>query len=154
MISRRNMLSGTTVGGMLASLGSLAGIDAAGTDAAGLEAAGEPAMQADNSAAIQTVARAVTSLKDEVRRQTSFWELEAVRIPIRTFLRNTGKYPEYIEVGTDIWQQIYDWHIRVQQPFTVARTSEGRYTILMQATLCIMRTELPGDYIGAPYDSR
>ena len=73
---------------------------------------------------------------------------------IKTFLRQTGKYPDYIEVGTDIWHQVYDWHVRYQQPLTVARSPEGRYTILLYSTQVIMRTELAASYIGQAYDNR
>ena len=44
---------------------------------------------------------------------------------IKTFLRQAGKYPDYIEVGTDVWHQVYDWHVRYQQPMTVARSRGG-----------------------------
>ena len=144
MISRRHVLSGTTMGGLLASL----------SPHGEPGAAAGTVMQKDDAAAIEDVAKALKDLNTELRRQNGFWELDAVRAPIQLFLRNTGKFPEFIEVGTDIWQQIYDWHVRHQQPFTVAQTTEGRYTIVLMATLCIMRTELPPTYIGTPYDNR
>jgi hypothetical protein len=155
MISRRTVLSGTTVGGVLASLEPHA------------EAAPEAAaLQVDQSvAALAAVARAVSamnadvtqainSLKNEFRQQNVFADIEVVRTPIRMYLRNTAKFPEYIEVGTDIWQTIYDWHIRSLQPLVIARTAEGRYTIQLMSTICIMRVELPPNYIGVPYDNR
>ena len=147
MITRRSVLTGATMGGLLGSLAPHNDVEAA-------EPQNVATMSPESVAAIQTVARAVTTLKDEVRRQTTFFELDAVRVPIQLFLRNTGKFPDFIEVGIDIWQQIYDWHVRMQQPFTIARSTEGRYTIVLMATLCIMRTELPPSYIGAPYDNR
>ena len=155
MISRRTVLSGTTVGGVLASLEPPA--------EAAPEAAG---MQADQSvAALAAVARAVSAmnadvtqaintLRTEFRQQTGFADIEAVRVPIRTYLRNSNKFPEYIEVGTDVWQSIYDWHVRFLQPLTITRTPEGRYTIQLMSTICIMRVELPPNYVGVPYDNR
>lgn len=147
MISRRHMISGSALGGLLASVAPR--LEAAPA----AHAVAEPP-QAAEAIAIQTVKESLDNLRKELNRQNMFWELEAVRDPIRTYLRNTGKYPDFIEVGTDVWQLIYDWHIRHLQQFSVGRTSEGRYTILLQATLCIMRTELPGQYIGPPYDNR
>ena len=155
MISRRTVLSGTTVGGVLASLEPHA--------EAALEVA---AMQADQSvAALAAVARAVNSMNNDVtqaintlrtefRQQAGFADVEAVRGPIRTYLRNSNKFPEYIEVGTDVWQSIYDWHVRFLQPLVIARTPDGRYTIQLMSTICIMRVELPPNYIGVPYDNR
>ena len=142
MISRRHVLGGSTLGGLVASLSPRAEPDAAA------------AMQKDDAAAIEDVARTLKDLNTELRRQNGFWELDAVRAPIHQFLRNAGKFPDFLEVGTDIWQQIYDWHVRHLQPFTVGRTPEGRYTIVLLATLCVMRTELPANYIGTPYDNR
>src|SRR6185436_11483936 len=155
MISRRTVLSGTTVGGVLASLEPHA------------EAAPETAAQQNDqsAAALAAVARAVNSMNNDVtqaintlrtefRQQGGFADIETVRRPIREYLRNTAKYPEYIEVGTDVWQSIYDWHIRFLQPPVIARTPEGRYTIQLMSTICIMRTELTANYIGVPYDNR
>ena len=155
MISRRTVLSGTTVGGVLASLEPHA------------ETAPEAAaMQADQSvAALAAVARAVNSmnndvtqaintLRNDLRRQNGFMDIEVVREPIRTYLRNTHKFPDYIEIGTDVWQAIYDWHVRFLQPLVIARTAEGRYTIQLMSTVCIMRDELMPNYVGVPYDNR
>ena len=142
MISRRHVLGGTTIGSLLASFGP------------GAEPAAAAVIQKDDAAAIEDVARTLKDLNTELRRQNSFWELDAIRAPIQQFLRNTGKFPDFLEVGTDIWQQIYEWHVRHMQPFTIGRTTEGRYTIVLLATLCIMRTELPANYVGTPYDNR
>ena len=49
------------------------------------------------------VASALDRLRDEARRRRVFWELEPIRQHQRTFLRTFNKYPDVIEVGTDIW---------------------------------------------------
>jgi hypothetical protein len=152
VIGRRTVLNGTALGSALAALAPAA------TTAA-------EAGQAPSDRAADDIARAVVRLREEltqaiaaigseVRRQDSFWEIEPVRAQIKTFLRQAGKYPEYIEVGTDVWHQIYDWYVRYQQPMTVGRTQEGRYTILLYSTQVIMRTELAASYIGQGYDNR
>jgi hypothetical protein len=96
----------------------------------------------------------VRAVRDEIARQHSFSEIAAVREQARTFLRANGKFPDFIEVGTDIWQQVYDWHVRFQQPISVGRTPEGRYTILLLATTVVMRPDMPPNFIGLPYDNR
>ena len=149
MIGRRTVLSGTALGSALAAL----------TSQPALEARGEKAAQANSERVEVTIdTSAITSsinaLRTEVRRQDSFWEIEPVREPIKAFLRQTGKYPDFIEVGTDIWHQVYDWHVRYQQPLTVTRGPEARYTILLYSTQVIMRTELAAAYIGQAYDNR
>jgi hypothetical protein len=149
MINRRSVLSGTALGSALAAL----------TSQPALEARGEEALQGNSdrvNVSIDTsgIISSINALRAEVRRQDSFWEIELVRGQIVTFLRQTGKYPDYIEVGTDVWHQVYDWHVRYQQPLQITRSSEGRYTILLYSTQVIMRTELAASYIGQAYDNR
>jgi hypothetical protein len=93
------------------------------------------------------------SLRDELRRQNSFWELAPVRDATKSFLRTAGKYPELLEVGTDIWHQVYDWHVRYQQPLTIGRNAEARYTLMFMGTMLIMRVEVQPNYVGIPYDN-
>ena len=149
MIGRRTVLSGTALGSALAAL----------TSTPALEARGEAAVQSSQDRVdVKIDTSAITSsldaLRTEVRRQDTFWEIEQVREPMKAFLRQTGKYPDYIEVGTDIWHQVYDWHVRYQQPLTVTRGPEARYTILLYSTQVIMRTELAASYVGQGYDNR
>ena len=93
-------------------------------------------------------------MRAEIARQYTFWEITAVRDQLRTFLRANGKFPDFIETGADIWQQVYDWHVRFQQPIALGRTPEGRYTILLLATSVVMRPDMAPGFIGLPYDNR
>ena len=148
MIGRRTMLHAPALGGLLASLAPPADGEAA--------ASGIPQPQAEQ--AIQegsrALAKAVQDLRDELRRQNDFWELGPLREPIKMFLRSTGKFPDFIEVGLDIWQQVYDWHVRYQQPLTLGRTPEGRYSITLIATSVVMRVDALPTFVGIPYDNR
>jgi hypothetical protein len=149
MISRRTVLNGTALGSALAAL----------TPTALAEAGGAEALQANSdrvNVSIDTsgIISSLNALRAEVTRQDTFWEIEPVRREIKTFLRQAGKYPDYIEVGTDIWHQVYDWHVRYQQPMSLARNAEGRYTILLYSTQVIMRTELAANYVGPASDNR
>jgi hypothetical protein len=144
MISRRSVLGGTTVGGILASL---APAEAAEADV--------PAAQVEQ--AMEGVGRAVRELRDslreDLRRQNSFWEIAPVRNATKSFLRTAGKYPDFLEVGTDIWHQVYDWHVRFQQPLTIGRNAEGRYTLMFMGTMLIMRVEVQPNFVGIPFDN-
>jgi hypothetical protein len=144
-ISRRTVLNGTALGGALAALAPEAAVAARG---------GEP-LQAPAERAIEDATKAIASLRDEMRRQDSFWEIGPVREQFKAFLRATGKFPEYIDVGIDVWQQVYDWHVRYRQPLNLGRNAEGHYTIVLMTTTVVMRPDMnAGSYIGAPYDSR
>jgi hypothetical protein len=149
MISRRTVLNGTALGSALAAL----------TPQPALEARGDEAAQGNSDRVnvnidTSAITAAITALRTDIKRQDTFWEIELVRGQIVTFLRQTGKYPDYIEVGTDVWHQVYDWHVRYQQPLQITRSSEGRYIILLYSTQVIMRTELAASYIGQAYDNR
>ena len=149
MIGRRTVLSGTALGSALAAL----------TTQPAPGARGEGAVQTNSERVdvnidTSAITSSINALRTEVTRQDTFWEIEPVREPMKAFLRQTGKYPDYIEVGTDIWHQVYDWHVRYQQPLTVTRGPEARYAILLYSTQVIMRTELAASYVGQGYDNR
>ncbi len=151
MMSRRTVLHGPAFGGLLASLAPTAEAEPGG--------AGEAAApQKETEQAIQegarTLAKAVQDLRDEIKRQDDFWELGPLRDPIKMFLRTTGKFPDFIEVGIDVWQQVYDWHVRYQQPLTLGRNAEGRYTIMLMATMVVMRVDATPAFVGIPFDNR
>ena len=149
MIGRRTVLSGTALGSALAAL----------TPQPALGARGEGAVQANSERVdvnidTSAITSSINALRTEVTRQDTFWEIEPVREPMKAFLRQTGKYPDYIEVGTDIWHQVYDWHVRYQQPLTLGRTAEGRYTIMLTGTMVVMRIDTSPSFVGIPFDNR
>jgi hypothetical protein len=62
------------------------------------------------------------------------------------------KYPDFIEVGIDVWDSVHDWHVRFQQPLNVTRVADGRYAMSFSFTTLILRPEMAGDYVGPPFD--
>jgi hypothetical protein len=148
MMSRRTVLGGPVVGGLLASLAPVA--EPRPAEAAAPQKETEQAIQEGSRA----LAKAVQDLRDELKRQNDFWELGPLRDPIRMFLRSTGKFPDFVEVGVDVWQQVYDWHVRYQQPLTLGRNAEGRYTIMLMGTMVVMRVDTTPAFVGIPYDNR
>ena len=145
MVHRRAVITGTVLGGALSALAA---------PAAGLQAAGGQADCRNSERLIEEIARAVQAVRDELAREQSFWELDAVRQQTRTFLRANGKFPDFLEVGSDVWQRVYDWHVRFQQPINLGRTPDGRYTILLLATTLVMRPDMDSGFVGMGYDNR
>jgi hypothetical protein len=143
MIGRRTMIGTTTLGSMVAAFLPATG----GADP-------EPAAQQASEKSIEDVAAAIDKLRLELQKQHTFWELEPVRQQQKTFLRATGKLLDFLEVGADIWQQVYDWHVRYQQSMTVSRDNQGRLTVMVMSTAVIMRTDLIPSYVGLAYDNR
>ena len=102
---------------------------------------------------IEDIVKAIDELKKELGRQASFSDITPVRDQLKAFLRSSGKFPEYIDVGIEVWHQIYDWHIRLHQPLNVGRDPQGRYTIMLMATAVVMRPDILPGTILQPYDA-
>ncbi len=142
MVDRRHVLGGGIVGSLLGALG-----------ADNADAAEPAAALQDSRAEAASVTQAINSLRDELRRQRMFTELQTIRdIQIRYQIGN-GKFPDFLEVGTDVWFQVHDWHVRWNQPLNISRDQQNRLTILLMQTTIILRPELK-EYIGIPYDNK
>ncbi len=99
----------------------------------------------------------ITALKD-IRRsidaQQDFHEIAPVRLRIVDFLRSQMKMPDFLDVGTDLWFVVYDWHVRNVQPIVGGRDATGRQTMMFMQTMLVLRPDLVPNYIGTPYDNR
>ena len=76
-----------------------------------------------------------------------------VRQQQRTFLRANHKYPDFIEVGVDIWESVYNWHIHHRVPILASRLADGRYTLMFMFTSLLMRTDTTPDYVSLGFDT-
>jgi hypothetical protein len=101
------------------------------------------------------VAQAVERLTDAVQRTSAISpELVRLREQQRVFLKANQKFPDFIEVGIGVWENVYDWHVRHQQPLSVSRTAEGRYTMTVMLTVLVLRPDQADNYIGFGFDAR
>jgi hypothetical protein len=141
MIDRRQML---TVSGLLSALAP-----------AGEEAAYGAGQMSDRSAAdvingLQKIGNALAA----VAAQGSFDAILPLRNRQVEYLKANGKFPDFIDVGADVWMSVYDWHVRLQQPLTLGRDSTGRYTMLLGYTALVLRPDVLSNFISTPYDNR
>jgi hypothetical protein len=60
--------------------------------------------------------------------------------------------PDFIDVGSDIWIMVYDWHVKHFQPLSLSRDAGGRYLLLFMQTTLVLRADAVPNYIGTPYD--
>jgi len=91
----------------------------------------------------------------EIRRAVSIDGTEAIntiRAAQRTYLKNSSRFPEFVDVGYDVFQSVIDWLIAVQQPVTINRLTDGRYTIVLFASTIVLRPDFPDGYVGQGYD--
>lgn len=75
-----------------------------------------------------------------------------VRAQLETFFRTTQKFPDFLDVGYDVFMDLYDWHVKNRQQLVVTRGPDGRYWMQFMFTTLIMRGEHDPNYIGLPYD--
>lgn len=142
MISRREMVTAGV-------LGSLAGAPA-------------PAEASQSSEGIlkeglKTIGDEIESVGDAIERglvgpSVSAGAIVGVRERFTTHLRAAGKFPDFMEIGTAVFYQVYDWHIRYTQPIQITRISEQRFAIQFMFTQLIVRWEQDVNYLGVPFD--
>ena len=140
-MERRNLVGG----GLIAGAAALLAADAAPASAAAQRTGDDGEM----------IARAVDELTNVVQRaQAVSPELARIREQQRVFLRANQKFPDFVDVGISVWESVYDWHVRHQQPLAIARTAEGRYVMTLMFTTLILRPEQDVNYVGFGYDAR
>jgi len=143
-MKRRELLGSGVLGGLLGGLGEEAA-----------EASQSP--QPQQRTVIEDfsgVVDAIGSLEKEIVRQHSFVDIAPIREAQRNYLRINLHMPNYIEVGAGLWFNLYDWHVRWQQPLNLTRDLLGRYTITYLGTAIVLRPEMLDQFLSAPYDER
>ena len=74
-----------------------------------------------------------------------------VKDKISRFARLSGKFPDYCDIGLDVFYDVYDWHVRQGQQINITRMSDQRIAILFMFTQLILRWENETTYVGTPY---
>jgi hypothetical protein len=146
MVSRRLALRGGVLGVIG---GMLSGGEAHAEPAA---PGGAAAQRGGTDEASDRIAASIDKLRDELHNNRQFTEIAAIRDAQKTFLRFNGKFPDYVDVGSDVWFLVHDWHVRWQQPITIGRDPLNRYTIVLNQTAVVLRTDALPSYVGVPYD--
>jgi hypothetical protein len=141
MVERRAMMGGGLVAGLTAAF------------------VGEPAAAAAVSEDSQQISGSIDQLRKTFEGQfdqtySTLWRgVSRIRQQQHTWLRSTMKFPDFIEIGIDTWENLYDWHVTHQQPLSMGRAADGHYTMVFMFTTLILRPEQSADYVGFPYDA-
>jgi hypothetical protein len=98
-------------------------------------------------------------IRDELRRlgggcARPCGEIAQLRDAQHAWLRATGKFPQFIEVGIDVWEGVSDWYLGHQHPLTVTRVADGRYAMRFGETTLVLRPDLGEGYVSAGYDAK
>jgi hypothetical protein len=75
-----------------------------------------------------------------------------LRAEMETFLRANLKFPDYFEVGVAVFYEIYDWHIKYDQPVVITRLTDGRYALQFMFSNLVLRPDQDRNFIGVPSD--
>ena len=126
---------------------------------AGLASMMAPAAEAAAATDDEQSTTAINRLRETFERQfdqvySSRWRgVSRVREQQRTWLMATRKYPDFIEIGIDVWDNIWDWHVVYQQPLNVTRVADGRYAMSFMFTTLLLRSDQKPDFVGYAFDA-
>jgi hypothetical protein len=139
MVQRRDLVGGGLVGGLAALM--------------------TPSAEASAPADDREQVEAIDRLRETFQRQFDLiypikWNgVSRVRKQQHTWMASTRKYPDFIEVGLDVWDNVYDWHVAYQQPVNMMRLSDGRYTMTFMFTTLLLRPDQDPDFVSYPFDA-
>jgi len=140
MVNRRKLLSG----GLVGAVGTALAADAVAT----------PQRQTDANDD-RLVANAVDTLRTAIERIAEVApELAQIREQQRSFLKVNRKFPDFIEVGIGVWEDVHDWHVRHQHPLNMTQTGDGRYLMSVMFTTRILRSDQAESFVGIAFDAR
>ena len=142
MVERRDVIGG----GLAAGLAALFGDDAA----QGAQTT-QRTVPTDDDAA---TAKALDALRVMLEHRHESQDIMQIRSQQRTFLRANQQFPDFIDVGIDVWERLHDWHIKNRQPLIIVRTNDGLYSMPFMATTLVLRHEQAENYISWGYDAR
>jgi len=145
MISRRDVVTA----GVLGSL-------ATGASASQAEA-GQGGDVLVLRASLQDIKNQLEELKGHVfsglvASSMSIGRVGQVKDRLETYLKSSGKFPEFCDIGTGVFFDIYEWHVKHQQQIQITRLADQRLMIQFMFTQLILRWENDSNYISAPYD--
>jgi hypothetical protein len=102
----------------------------------------------------QDITNAIKDIRTALAAEWSFAEIAPVRAQQLNYLKANGKFPDFIDVGSDVWYAVHDWHVRLQQQLVFGRDAVGRYTLMLGFTALVLRPEAVVSFISTPYDNR
>ncbi|HXH06979.1 MAG TPA: hypothetical protein VNI83_10350 [Vicinamibacterales bacterium] len=121
---------------------------------------GGPAVGGSPQRGEEEVARALRELVEEVRAQrracatTACEAVTRIRAQQRAFLRAQQRFPDLIEVGIGVWEEVWDWQLRHGRPPEITRLPDGRYGMSFLLTTLVLRPEMAEGHVGVGMDAR
>ena len=67
----------------------------------------------------------------------NFGGVALVKNELMRYLKQSGKFPQYCDIGVSVFFDVYDWHVRHQQQIQISRMADQRMSIQFMFTqLC------------------
>jgi hypothetical protein len=82
----------------------------------------------------------------------NFGGVALIKNELMRYLKQSGKFPEYCDIGTAIFFDVYDWHVRMQQQIQISRMADQRMSIQFMFTQLVLRWENAENYVSQAYD--
>lgn len=82
----------------------------------------------------------------------NFGGVATVRNELQRYVKTSGKFPEYCDIGVSVFFDVYDWHVRHQQQIQITRLADQRMAIQFMFTQLILRWENNESYVSQAYD--
>jgi hypothetical protein len=144
MIPRRTVLSGAAAGLAATAVPGVAGARAA-----------DPQGREDREV-IEALRQIVSELRDlrSICGDVGCALVERIRQNQRIFFKANGKFPDFVDVGIDVWERVYDWHVRTMQPLSVARLGDGRLSMAFMVSTLVLRADVGNDFVSQGYDAK
>lgn len=159
MMTRRALVATGALGALSAAAGeaSMADPAAVGTPApAEAAVAGQPA-DVVSAQALREIRAELAELRRTLAEGLLGPSLSAggsvteLRRQFGIFLRSNQKFPDYCEVGSGVFTDLYDWHVRHGQSLEVTR-QDGRMALRFMFTWLVLRPDQDAAFVGIPYD--
>ena len=134
MLSRRELIAGC------------AALRMGGGDAA----AAQRASDNDNGPELRSIRDVLDAIRGQYTVTTPV--VNQLRDRQRQFYRLNQRFPECIDVGIRVWEQMQDWHIRHLRALNINRAGDGRWQMDFIMSVIVLKHELPENEVGQPYD--
>ena len=145
MISRREMVTAGVLGSLTGSAGTAEASQGGSQD--------DAQTRAVLSRIEQDLQRISTTLEQGLRGPgLDAGPIAEIRSRLTVHIRAAGKFPEFMEIGTNIFYAVYDWHVRYAQQIQITRIADQRFAIQFMFTQLIVRWEQDANYLGTPFD--
>jgi len=83
---------------------------------------------------------------------TASSDIAQIRDLQRTHFKLNQKLPDYIDIGIQVWERLYAWHLENHVSLQADRGSTGRMEMQVMFTTLVLRHDVADSYIGQPYD--